>query len=98
MPHSGTPGIILAAKIISNCFVIVYTSDCILSVKPNNLLIDYNDLPLLNAIFDEVIFGIVVSYQNQGKIHGIAATRNAPPISHLFFADKNMVFVGQITK
>lgn len=48
--------------------------------------------PYLFIICAEVLSGLIFSYQDQGKIHGISIAKNAPPISHLFFADDSMVF------
>jgi len=35
---------------------------------------------------------LITKYHDQGKIHGISIARNAPTISHLLFADDNMIF------
>ena len=48
--------------------------------------------PYLFIICAEVLSGLIASYQDHGKIHGITIARNAPPISHLFFVDDSMVF------
>jgi len=48
--------------------------------------------PYLFIICAEILSGLIASYQDQGKIHGITIARNAPPISHLFFADDSVVF------
>jgi hypothetical protein len=48
--------------------------------------------PYLFIIYVEVLSGLITKYHEQDKNHGINITRNAPTISHLFFADDSMIF------
>jgi hypothetical protein len=39
-----------------------------------------------------VFSGLITKAQNQSLIHGISIVQNAPKVSHLFFADDNIIF------
>jgi hypothetical protein len=48
--------------------------------------------PYLFILCAEVLSGIIDKSQKDGLIHGIAIATNAPPISHLLYADDNILF------
>ncbi|KAK6123164.1 hypothetical protein DH2020_043092 [Rehmannia glutinosa] len=48
--------------------------------------------PYLFIICSEVFSCLLQDLQRCNKIHGIAISRSAPPISHLFFADDTLIF------
>jgi hypothetical protein len=48
--------------------------------------------PYLFIICAEVLSGLLSNGQDRGNIHGISIARNAPPISHLLFADDSIIF------
>lgn len=48
--------------------------------------------PYLFIIVAEGFNSMIRSYEQMGKLHGIKVARNAPPISHLFFAGDSYIY------
>lgn len=48
--------------------------------------------PFLFIIGMEVLTRIIMREENRGSIHGVKISRNAPPVSHLLFADDLIIF------
>jgi hypothetical protein len=48
--------------------------------------------PYLFILCAEVLSGLLTKGQYEGSFHGVNIALNAPPISHLFFADDSLVF------
>jgi hypothetical protein len=48
--------------------------------------------PYLFIICAEVLSGMILRKQQMGTIYGLTIARNAPAISHLFFADDSLLF------
>ncbi|XP_060959279.1 uncharacterized protein LOC133030522 [Cannabis sativa] len=48
--------------------------------------------PFIFLLCQEVLSKILLREENRGKIHGIKISRNAPPITHLMFADDTILF------
>jgi len=48
--------------------------------------------PYLFILCAEVLSGLLTKGQEEGRFHGIQIAPNAPPISHLFFADDSLLF------
>ncbi|XP_060972517.1 uncharacterized protein LOC115704639 [Cannabis sativa] len=48
--------------------------------------------PFIFLLCQEVLSKILHREENRGKFHGIKISRNAPPISHLMFADDTILF------
>ncbi|MCH81246.1 hypothetical protein A2U01_0002030, partial [Trifolium medium] len=48
--------------------------------------------PYLFILCAEVLSGLLLKSQEGGLFHGLKIANNAPPISHLFFADDSVVF------
>ncbi|XP_019158562.1 PREDICTED: uncharacterized protein LOC109155332 [Ipomoea nil] len=48
--------------------------------------------PYLFILVAEGFSAMIRDYESRGKIHGFTVARNAPPISHLFFADDSFIF------
>lgn len=48
--------------------------------------------PYLFILCADMLSGLITKYHNQNKIHGITIAKDAPTLSHLFFADDSMVF------
>ena len=48
--------------------------------------------PYLFLICAEGLFSILYNYTERGLIHGFKVARNAPVVSHLFFADDSFLF------
>lgn len=48
--------------------------------------------PYLYIICDEVLSGMITKAQQDGLIQGVSIATNAPAISHLLYADDNIVF------
>ena len=63
------------------------------SFKPTRGLRQGHPLsPYLFILCVEVFSGLLISAQNRKAIHGIKVARNAPEITHLFFADDSIIF------
>lgn len=48
--------------------------------------------PYLFILCAEVLSGLITRCHEKGKLHDITIARNAPTLSHLFFADDSMIF------
>lgn len=48
--------------------------------------------PYFFILCANVLFGVIHKEVSSGTIHGLKVARSAPPISHLLFADDNLVF------
>lgn len=49
--------------------------------------------PYLFILCAEVLSGLLTKGQTDGSFHGVIIAPNAPPISHLFFADDSLLFL-----
>jgi hypothetical protein len=63
------------------------------SFKPNRGIRQGDPLsPYLFILCADVFSNMISEKQNQSLINGLATAQNAPKISHLFFADDNLIF------
>jgi hypothetical protein len=85
-------------NVIMNCirsvsFSILINGQPTGSFKPNRGIRQGDPLsPYLFIICAEVLSGLLSKSQQEGLIHGVAIATNAPPISHLLYADDCILF------
>lgn len=48
--------------------------------------------PFLFSFCAEAFLALLKQAEEQGRIHGVKVARNAPAVSHLFFADDTILF------
>jgi hypothetical protein len=90
-PNKLVNTIMLCVKSVS--FSILINGDPSPSFNPKRGIRQGDPLsPYLFILCAEVFSGLIKKYHDHGKLHGISIARNAPALSHLFFADDSMVF------
>ncbi|XP_056695450.1 uncharacterized protein [Spinacia oleracea] len=86
-------------KIIMNCvtsvsYAILLNGQQQEIIKPQCGLRQGDPLsPYLFILCMEGLSGLIISEEKEGRLKGVKVARNAPPISHLFFADDSFFFL-----
>lgn len=86
------------ASTIMHCVTIV-TFSILINGQPSDKFLPQRGLrqgdplsPYLFILYAEVLSGLLTTGQTRGNFQGINIVPNAPPISHLFFADDSLLF------